>query len=128
MSTNNQLSHFKHKRRNKNKKVRSKALKGCPQKRGIVLKVLLVSPKKPNSAIRKIVRIRLVSGRRIRAAIPGQGHNLQQYSTVMVRGGRIKDVPGIAYKIIRGKYDFSTMEKIVRKKARSKWGLPPLKI
>lgn len=62
----------------------------------------------------------MVTGKRLRAAIPGQGHNLQQYSTVMVRGGRIKDVPGIGYKVMRGKYDFSTMEKIVRKKARSK--------
>jgi len=128
MATCNQLSHFKHKRRYKKKKTRAKALKKCPQKRGIVLKVLLVSPKKPNSAIRKIVRVRLVTGKRLRAAIPGQGHNLQQYSTVMVRGGRIKDVPGIGYKVMRGKYDFSTMEKIIRKKARSKWGLAPLRI
>lgn len=127
MTTHHQLC-ISYQRKYKRHKVRTTALKGCPQRRGIVLKLLLLSPKKPNSAIRKIARIRLCTGRRIRAGIPGQGHNLQQFSTVMVRGGRVKDVPGISYKLIRGKYDFSTMEKIIRKKGRSRWGLAPLDI
>lgn len=127
MPTFYQLS-IKQERRRKRHKVRTTALKGCPQRRGIVLKLLLLSPKKPNSAIRKIARIRLCTGRRIRAGIPGQGHNLQQFSTVLVRGGRVKDVPGISYKLMRGKYDFSSVEKILRKKARSKWGLAPLSL
>lgn len=119
MATFQQLS-IKLERIRKHHKVRTTALKGCPQRRGIVLKLLLLSPKKPNSAIRKIARVRLCTGRRIRAGIPGQGHNLQQFSTVLVRGGRVKDVPGISYKLMRGKYDFSSVEKILRKKGRSK--------
>lgn len=127
MATLNQLIWLKVKRGKKQHKIRSKKLEGCPQKKGVVLKLLLLSPKKPNSAIRKIARIRLSNGWRIRAGIPGQGHNLQQYSTVLVRGGRVKDVPGISYKLIRNKFDLSTVEKITRRKARSKWGLPPEK-
>ena len=127
MTTLNQLVWLKVKRVKKQHKIRSKKLKRCPQKKGVVLKILFLHPKKPNSAIRKIARIRLSNGWRIRAGIPGQGHNLQQYSTVLVRGGRVKDVPGISYKLIRNKFDLSSAERITRKKARSKWGLRPIK-
>ena len=87
-----------------------------------------VSPKKPHSAKRKVAKIRLSSGRYIIAVIPGQGHNLQKYSVVMIRGGRARDIPGVRYKIIKGKYDFSTFEKILRRRKRSKYGLPRPKL
>lgn len=112
----------------KHHKVRPTVLQGCPQKKGVVLKVLLLSPKKPNSAVRKAAKIKLVNGKKLRAGIPGHGHNLQQFSNVLVCGGRVKDVPGISYKLIRGKFDLSSTQKIERRKGRSRWGLPKLRL
>jgi small subunit ribosomal protein S12 len=99
------------------------ALEGCPQKKGICLRIRTTKPKKPNSAIRKIVRIKLSNNKQITAYIPGQGYNIQKYSVVLVRGGRVKDLPGIKYKLIRGKYDFTIAETIVRVRRRSKYGI-----
>lgn len=94
----------------RNKKLHTnnvKALNKCPQKKGVCSKLRIVKPKKPNSAQRKIVKLRLSTRRFILARIPGQGHNLQEYSSVMVRGGRAPDVPGVRYTLVKGKYDFS---------------------
>lgn len=111
--------------RGKRKKYcRTLNLQGCPQRVGTCLKVYTTKPKKPNSAIRKIAKIRLSNGLRIRAAIPGQGHNLQNHAMVMVRAGRVRDIPGIHYKIIRGKYDFPYREAFNRSQRRSKFGIP----
>lgn len=106
----------------KNKKTKSKspALKTNPQKKGVCLKVYTRTPKKPNSAIRKIARIRLTNGVDIIAYIPGEGHNLQEHSVVLVRGGRVKDLPGVRYHLIRGVYDLQGV--VSRKKSRSKYG------
>lgn len=121
MVTINQLVNKGRKRRPRY--IRSKALLGCPQKKGICRKVYTVKPKKPNSAIRKVAKVQLSTGRSIILAIPGQGHRLQEYSVVLVRGGRIKDVPGVHYKAIKGKYDFPVTESIKRKNRRSKYGI-----
>ena len=102
----------------KNKSLYSK--KGSPFKRGVCLKVTTVTPKKPNSALRKIARVRLTSGQEVTAYIPGIGHNLQEHSVVLIRGGRVKDLPGVRYHIVRGKLDTAGVEG--RKKARSKYG------
>lgn len=118
MPTMNQL--LRSPRRPKYNRSKTPALEGCPQKKGVCLKVFIVTPKKPNSALRKVARIRLSNNRRVTAYIPGEGHNLQQYSTVLMRGGRVKDLPGIKYHLIRGKYDFLGMKN--RKVARSKYG------
>lgn len=99
------------------------ALEGCPQKKGICVRIRTTKPKKPNSAIRKIVRVKLSNNKFITAYIPGQGYNLQKYSTVLIRGGRVKDVPGLKYKLIRGKYDFLNTETILRVRRRSKYGI-----
>lgn len=107
-------------RRPKYNRSKTPALEGCPQKKGVCLKVFIVTPKKPNSALRKVARVRLSNNRRVTAYIPGEGHNLQQYSTVLMRGGRVKDLPGIKYHLIRGKYDFLGIKN--RKVARSKYG------
>ena len=103
------------------KKTKSPALKGCPQRRGVCIRVYTTTPKKPNSAIRKVVRIRLTSGFEITASIPGIGHNLQEHSSVLIRGGRVKDLPGVRYKIIRGTLDTSGVKG--RSKSRSKYGV-----
>lgn len=103
------------------KKTKSPALKGCPQRRGVCTRVYTTTPKKPNSAIRKVVRVRLTSGFEITASIPGIGHNLQEHSSVLIRGGRVKDLPGVRYKIIRGKLDTSGVKG--RAKSRSKYGV-----
>lgn len=100
------------------------ALNGAPMKRGVCKKLRIVKPKKPNSAQRKIVKVKLSNKRMILSYIPGQGHNLQEYSVVMVRGGRVKDLPGIRFHLIRGVYDFAWKENIVRRHARSKYGAP----
>lgn len=101
------------------------SLKSCPQKKGICVEIRnSVSPKKPNSAKRKVAKVKLSTGKHIIAAIPGQGHNLQKYSVVMVRGGRARDIPGVRYKLIKGRYDFSLFERIKRTKRRSKYGIP----
>lgn len=123
LPTFNQLSKVERKR----KKVRLYnllALEGCPQKKGICVRIRTTKPKKPNSAIRKIVKVKLSNNKMVIAYIPGQGgHDLQKYSTVLVRGGRVKDVPGLKYKLIRGKYDFSSTETIRRVNRRSKYGI-----
>ncbi len=96
------------------------ALKGCPQKRGICTRVYTTTPKKPNSAIRKVARVKLTSGFEITAYIPGEGHSLQEHSIVLIRGGRVKDLPGVRYKIIRGSLDSIGVKN--RKQSRSKYG------
>jgi small subunit ribosomal protein S12 len=97
-------------------------LQGCPQKRGVCVRVYTVTPKKPNSALRKVARVRLTNGIEITAYIPGIGHNLQEHSVVLVRGGRVRDLPGVRYKIIRGALDAAGVQN--RKKSRSKYGTP----
>ena len=107
------------------KKVVSKStspiLQKCPQKRGVCLSVKTTTPKKPNSALRKVARVRLTSGYEVTAYIPGEGHNLQEHSVVMVRGGRVKDLPGVRYHIIRGKLD--SLGVAGRNRSRSKYGM-----
>ena len=103
------------------KKTKSPALKSCPQRRGVCTRVYTTTPKKPNSAIRKVVRVRLTSGFEITASIPGIGHNLQEHSVVLIRGGRVKDLPGVRYRIIRGTLDTSGVKE--RTKSRSKYGV-----
>jgi small subunit ribosomal protein S12 len=101
-------------------KTKSPALGGCPQKRGVCTRVATMTPKKPNSALRKIARVHLVNGIDVTAYIPGIGHNLQEHSVVLIRGGRVKDLPGVRYHIIRGTKDTLGVED--RRKARSKYG------
>lgn len=96
------------------------ALNACPQKRGVCTRVYTTTPKKPNSALRKVARVRLTNGNEVTAYIPGEGHNLQEHSIVLIRGGRIKDLPGVRYHIIRGALDTSGVDE--RKKSRSKYG------
>jgi len=101
-------------------KSKSPALKRCPQRRGVCLQVKTRTPKKPNSALRKIARVRLTNGIEVTAYIPGEGHNLQEHSIVTIRGGRVKDLPGVRYHIIRGMLDASGVES--RRRGRSKYG------
>ena len=98
----------------------SKALDACPQRRGVCVRVYTTTPKKPNSAMRKVARVRLTNGKEVNAYIPGEGHNLQEHSIVMVRGGRVKDLPGVRYHVIRGALDTSGVEG--RTQRRSKYG------
>ena len=107
-------------RQNKSSKVSTPALKGSPQRRGVCTRVYTTTPKKPNSALRKVARVRLTSGIEVTAYIPGVGHNLQEHSMVLVRGGRVKDLPGVRYKIIRGSLDTQGVKN--RKQARSRYG------
>ena len=100
------------------------ALRSCPQRRGVCLRVFTRTPKKPNSALRKVAKVRLSNGLDVAAYIPGEGHNLQEYSSVLMRGGRVKDLPGIKYHLIRGKLDFSGLKN--RKTSRSKYGTKKL--
>jgi small subunit ribosomal protein S12 len=102
------------------KKTKAPALNACPQKRGVCTRVMTFTPKKPNSALRKVARVRLSHGIEVTAYIPGIGHNLQEHSVVLIRGGRVKDLPGVRYHIIRGAKDTLGVED--RKKARSKYG------
>ena len=106
------------------KTIRTKSkrpdLQGCPQKRGVCLQVMTRTPKKPNSALRKVAKVRLSNGREIIVYIPGEGHNLQEHLTVLVRGGRVRDLPGVRYHIIRGKLDATGVE--ARRRSRSKYG------
>lgn len=112
----------------KKSKVQVKALENCPQKRGICMKLTIMSPKKPNSADRKIAKLRLSTLKKIIAYVPGIGHNLQNYASVLVRGGGVPDLPGIHYKLIKGKYDFSWKEVFLRRKQRrSKYGVPSVR-
>jgi len=101
-------------------KNKAPALNACPQKRGVCTRVYTTTPKKPNSALRKVARVRLTNGNEVTAYIPGEGHNLQEHSIVLIRGGRIKDLPGVRYHIIRGALDTSGVEE--RQKSRSKYG------
>jgi len=119
MARLNQLC--KQKTRGKKRKLnKTPALEKCPQKRGFCTKLVIRTPKKPNSALRKIVKLKLSNQKSIYAYIPGEGHNLKEYSTVLIRGGRVKDLPGIKYHLIRGKLDFSGLKN--RKTSRSKCG------
>jgi small subunit ribosomal protein S12 len=107
-------------RRTARSKTKSPALRGSPQRRGVCTRVYTFTPKKPNSALRKVARVRLTSGVEVTAYIPGIGHNLQEHSIVLVRGGRVKDLPGVRYKVIRAALDTAGVTD--RKKARSKYG------
>ncbi len=118
MPTINQLVRYG--REKKKKKSSAPALQGCPQKRGVCTRVYTVTPKKPNSALRKVARVRLTNGIEVTAYIPGIGHNLQEHSIVLVRGGRVKDLPGVRYHIIRGALDCAGVEG--RRQSRSKYG------
>ncbi len=120
MPTFNQLVRYG--RKKKKSKSKSPALEGCPQKRGVCVRVYTTTPKKPNSALRKVARVRLTNGIEVTAYIPGIGHNLQEHSVVLVRGGRVKDLPGVRYKIIRGALDAAGVQD--RRKSRSKYGAP----
>lgn len=102
------------------RKTTAPALIGSPQKRGVCVRVYTTTPKKPNSALRKVARVRLTNGIEVSAYIPGEGHNLQEHSVVLVRGGRVKDLPGVRYHIVRGSLDTGGVEK--RRKSRSKYG------
>ncbi len=118
MPTINQL--VRKGRKKETKKNPTPALKGSPQRRGVCTRVYTTTPKKPNSALRKVARIRLTTGYEITAYIPGEGHNLQEHNIVLVRGGRVKDLPGIRYTVVRGALDTSGVED--RRQARSKYG------
>lgn len=102
------------------KKTTTPALKSCPQKRGVCVRVYTSTPKKPNSALRKVARVRLTNGMEVTTYIPGEGHNLQEHSVVLIRGGRVKDLPGVRYHVIRGTMDASGVEE--RRRGRSKYG------
>lgn len=110
----------RHERAKLKDKTKSPALKSCPQRRGVCTRVYTTTPKKPNSALRKVARVRLTSGFEVTAYIPGIGHNLQEHSVVMIRGGRVKDLPGVRYHIIRGTLDTAGVKD--RKQGRSKYG------
>ena len=118
MPTINQL--IRHKRGAKKTRDKVPALRECPQKRGVCTRVYTTTPKKPNSALRKVARVRLTNGVEVGAYIPGEGHNLQEHSVVLVRGGRVRDLPGFRYKVIRGGLDSAGVTE--RRQARSKYG------
>ncbi len=118
MPTINQL--VRKGRQKQRRRTKAPALMQCPQKRGVCLLVKTQTPKKPNSALRKVARVRLTNGMEVTAYIPGEGHNLQEHSIVMLRGGRVKDLPGVRYHIIRGTLDAAGVEG--RKRSRSKYG------
>jgi small subunit ribosomal protein S12 len=118
MPTINQL--VRKARRRVRKKCSTPAMQGCPQKRGVCTRVYTTTPKKPNSALRKVARVRLTNGLEVTAYIPGEGHNLQEHSIVLIRGGRVKDLPGIRYHIVRGVLDTQGVQP--RKQGRSKYG------
>jgi small subunit ribosomal protein S12 len=118
MPTINQL--IKNGRTKKVKKSKARALEGCPQRRGVCLQVTTRTPKKPNSALRKICRVRLTNGEEVTAYIGGEGHNLQEHSVVLVKGGRVRDLPGVRYHVVRGTLDCLGVDK--RRQARSQYG------
>ncbi|MFO7882890.1 MAG: 30S ribosomal protein S12 [Kosmotogaceae bacterium] len=118
MPTINQL--IKRGRKKVTKKSKSPALENNPQKRGVCVRVSTMTPKKPNSALRKIARVRLSNGTEVTAYIPGEGHNLQEHSVVLVRGGRVRDLPGVRYKVVRGVLDAEGVAD--RKQSRSRYG------
>ena len=119
MPTINQL--IRKGRQEQSNRTKTPALKGAPQKRGVCTRVYTTTPKKPNSALRKVARVRLVNGMEVSAYIPGIGHNLQEHSVVLIRGGRVKDLPGVRYKIIRAALDAAGVAN--RKQSRSKYGV-----
>ncbi|MCK4810497.1 MAG: 30S ribosomal protein S12 [Candidatus Omnitrophica bacterium] len=104
----------------KRRRTKSPALKNCPQKRGVCIQVRTMTPKKPNSALRKVARVRLTNREEVTSYIPGEGHNLQEHSIVLIRGGRVKDLPGVRYHIVRGVLDTQGVQN--RKRSRSKYG------
>jgi len=118
MPTINQL--VRKGRKSKLKRKDTPALQACPQKRGVCTRVYSTTPKKPNSALRKVARVRLTNGIEVTSYIPGEGHNLQEHSVVLIRGGRVKDLPGVRYHIVRGKLDTQGVQG--RQKGRSKYG------
>ena len=118
MPTINQL--IRHGRNRPVKKTKVPAMQSCPQKRGVCTRVYTTTPKKPNSALRKVARIRLTNGFEVTSYIPGEGHNLQEHSVVMIRGGRVKDLPGVRYHVIRGTLDTQGVND--RRQRRSKYG------
>ena len=118
MPTINQL--VRQSRRDVEKKMKAPALKANPQKRGVCTRVYTTTPKKPNSALRKVARVRLTNGFEVTAYIPGEGHNLQEHSIVLIRGGRVKDLPGVRYHVVRGTLDTAGVAN--RKQGRSKYG------
>ena len=125
MPTINQL--VRHGRRKIMSRSKAPALMGCPQRRGVCISVSVMTPKKPNSALRKVARVRMTNGEEVTAYIPGEGHNLQEHSIVLVRGGRVRDLPGVRYHIIRGALDALGVEMQAkynarRSKSRSKYG------
>ena len=111
---------LRQKRTRKTRQSRTLGLQGSPQRKGVCIKVFTQTPRKPNSALRKVARVRLTSGFRVTGYIPGMGHTLQEHSVVLLRGGRVKDLPGVLYHMIRGKYDLQGIEK--RRQGRSKYG------
>lgn len=111
---------IKNGRKKVERKTKSPALKNCPQKRGVCVRVYTTTPKKPNSALRKVARVRLTNGMEVTAYIPGVGHNLQEHSIVLIRGGRVKDLPGVRYHILRGALDCGGV--VNRRQGRSKYG------
>jgi small subunit ribosomal protein S12 len=118
MPTTNQL--VRKGRRRIKKKTTTPALEGCPQKRGVCVRVYTTTPKKPNSALRKVARVRLTNGMEVTSYIPGEGHNLQEHSVILIRGGRVKDLPGVRYHTVRGVLDTIGVQD--RKQSRSKYG------
>jgi small subunit ribosomal protein S12 len=123
MPTMNQL--FRLSRKKPSKQNKTPALTGCPQKKGVCNKILIRNPKKPNSALRKVARVLLTNGKLVTAYIPGEGHSLQEYSTVLMRGGRVKDLPGVKYHLIRGKLDLTGID--TRRTSRSRYGSKKIK-
>lgn len=111
---------IKHGRKKVENRTKSPALKGCPQRRGVCVRVYTTTPKKPNSALRKVARVRLTNAMEVTAYIPGVGHNLQEHSIVLIRGGRVKDLPGVRYHILRGSLDCAGVAN--RRQGRSKYG------
>lgn len=120
MATISGYASNRQKRAMKPKKTKAPALMQCPQKRGVCVRVYTTTPKKPNSALRKVARVRLTNGMEVSAYIGGEGHNLQEHSVVLIRGGRVKDLPGVRYHIIRGSLDSAGVAS--RKQGRSKYG------
>ena len=118
MVTINQL--LRNARKRKSSKTNSPALEACPQKRGVCTRVYTTTPRKPNSALRKVARVRLTNGMEVATYIPGEGHNLQEHSVVLIRGGRVKDLPGVRYHTVRGSLDTSGVA--ARRRGRSKYG------
>ncbi len=118
MPTINQL--IRNERKKQTKRKKTPALQACPQRRGVCTRVYTTTPKKPNSALRKVARVRLTNGMEVTSYIPGEGHNLQEHSVVMIRGGRVKDLPGVRYHIIRGTLDTAGVSD--RRQSRSKYG------